>query len=200
VPDGNTALATLDLSDLTLVTAFNNSPKYESIKNDLSVTGVRGDNKQMIQYHLVFEDKSKSLLQVPENTKFSIYTDSLGINRFKVDNQGGKSISNISSLDYRTQMYLGYLALENGDKLTSYPEWRIWGKELKEWWPYVMTFTCSQSGVVNEVFSALESLPSSLHNLNYYFEMIDMSQYGLNVSQIGHRPKSMNNDKVNVIF
>ena len=199
VPGGNKALATLDLSDLTLVTAFNNSPKYESIKNDLSVTGVRGDNKQVIQYHLVFEDKSKSPLQIPTNTKFSIYTDSLGISRFKVDSQG-KSISNISSLDYRTQMYLGYLALENGDQLINYPQWRIWGKELKEWWPYVMTFTCSQSGVVTEVFSALESLPSSLHNLNYYFEMIDMSQYGLNVSQIGHRPKSMNNDKVNVVF
>ena len=55
-------------------------------------------------------------------------------------------------------------------------------------------------GELKDTFSALQSLPSSLHNLNYYFEMIDMSNYSLNVSQIGHRPKSLNNDKVNVIF
>jgi hypothetical protein len=42
------------------LTNLNYSPRYESIKNDLSITGVRGDNKQMVQYHLVFEDLSKN--------------------------------------------------------------------------------------------------------------------------------------------
>lgn len=186
---------TFDFSDLDWVTAVTNSPKYEAIKNDLSITGVRGDNKQMIQYHLIFEDRNNTKLIIPEGTKFSIYEDSLGINRLKVDDKG---ISISSNADYRTKMYAAYLAQEKSQSLPIEPEWRLWGKELKEWWPYVMEFTI-EGQELKDNFKILKNV-FSMHNMNYWFEMVDMSDYNLNVSDIGHRPKSLNNDKVNVIF
>ena len=193
--NGKDRYITFDFSNLDWVTAVTNSPKYEAIKNDLSITGVRGDNKQMIQYHLIFEDIQNNKLAIPEGSKFSIYTDDLGVVRLKYDESG---ISAPSNLDYRTQMYLGYLALEAINNLPSEAEWRLWGKELKEWWPHTMQFTLDNE-VLTEQFKVLSNL-HALHNINYYFEMVDMSDYNLNVSQIGHRPKSINNDKVNVIF
>lgn len=187
---------TFDFSNLDWVTAVTNSPKYEAIKNDLSITGVRGDNKQVIQYHLIFEDKDNNKLSAPNGATFTKYTDALGVERLKYDANG--AIKSWINTDYRTQMYLGYLALEATNSLPTEPEWRLWGKELKEWWPYVMEFTIDGQEL-KDSFKILKNV-FSMHNMNYWFEMVDMSDYNLNVSQIGHRPKSLNNDKVNVIF
>lgn len=191
-----------DFTDLSLITSFNNAPKYESIKNDLSITGIRGDNKTTLQYHLVFEDPDpqNSKLTVKAGTKFSKY-DENGITKFRVDNNG-KVINNLKNLDYRTQMYFGYLSCEEekNQVLQDYPEWALWGKELKNWWPTTMLLDMTDAGSITETFSALQSLPSSLYNLNYYFEMIDLSEYGLNVSQIGLRTKAKTDNKVNIMF
>ena len=196
-----------DFSNLDWVTAVTSSPKYEAIKNDLSITGVRGDNKQVIQYHLIFENPDAGQLSLQAGT-FTKYTDSLGVERIKYgapenDTEIQIDIRGTEVLDYRTKMYLGYISREATGNLPTEPEWRLWGKELKEWWPYVVDFNVDASNHLTSCFKvarASSETSQTIHNMNYWFEITDMSAYQLNVSQIGHRPKSINNDKVNVIF
>lgn len=191
------------------LTNLNYSPRYESIKNDLSITGVRGDNKQMVQYHLVFEDL--------ENNPFSpafrnnsgtwvLYPDLIlgeALPRVKyypsssyVPAPNEKIFTITDDTDYRTQLYLSYIRQEQEKTLPKErPEWIAWGKELKEWWPYMRKFSVTESKLSGD-WNIQAS--SDLTSLIYYFELLDYSD--LNVSAIGHRPKSIHDDKVNVVF
>lgn len=86
--------------DGTLISAYNNSPQYLKVKNDIVVWGQRSDNKLGIRYHLIIDTKptlSGSGYQV------EWYIDSLGVIRAK--SIGDRGTEWITPADWRQELY-----------------------------------------------------------------------------------------------
>lgn len=176
-----------------LVTVFANSPKYEAIKNDICVWGVRGDNKSPIQYHLVIDDVP---IISSKTWKVVFYTDEFdpNITRARAPKAGEKTVevSNIS--DYRTMMYYDYIINKSEYTLP-------YGKELQENWPKIFDLSNNQFRIENFSDSKI-----FMNSMPYFFEIIDPKQNdqslleNLKVSKIGRRPKVLNDNNVNILL
>lgn len=65
------------------MTAIANNPKFEGIKNDISIWGV-SNNKQGIHYHLIIDDKP--LFDSSKWYYGEFYNDEFGIKRARKKN------------------------------------------------------------------------------------------------------------------
>ena len=180
-----------------LVSAFNNNPKYEAIKNDIYVWGIRGDSKAAIQYHLVIDN-------IPSYDKREIetyfYTDPYDSTivrmRKKGKQQEGDKTGSIKINDYRTHMYYDYMI--NGEN----SQYKDYGKELEENWPKIYDLEKGQFKI-----EAFQDSKVFLNNMPYFFEIIDPKNKegvslleNLKVSNIGRRTKVINDDKINTLL
>lgn len=177
-----------------LVTVFNNNPKYEAIKNDICVWGVRGDSKAPLQYHLVID--TVPTLNAAKTWEVVFYEKDAepGIIRARAPKEGEESQS-VNATDYRTMMYYDYI-INKSDYTLAY------GKELEENWPKIYDLKNNQFKI-----SSFQDSKVFLNNMTYYFEIIDPKDNqgksileSLKVSKIGRRPKALNDDKVNILL
>lgn len=185
-----------DFGDNELTTVFNNNPKYEKIKNDICVWGVKGSNKQAIQYHLVIDDIPTFTPATENNVAF--YQDPYDATIWRVRKGSPKATDTLGQLpinDYRTYMYYNYL--QEGEK----SPYAIYGKELEENWPRIYDLREGQFKIESYQDSKI-----FLNNMPYFFEIIDPKANGVSVlegikvSNIGRRQKVINDDKVNILL
>ena len=204
-----------------LVTVFANSPKYEAIKNDICVWGVRGDNKSPIQYHLVIDDVPS--LKESKTWNVVFYEDEIqpGIIRARAPKNGEATNVSIEAIfnenpeagsvkitlstsadafttegiiDYRTMMYYDYIINKSEYTLP-------YGKELQENWPKIFDLSKNQFRIENFSDSKI-----FMNSMPYFFEIIDPKQNDqsllkdLKVSNIGRRPKVLNDNNVNILL
>lgn len=187
-----------NFKDNMLVSAFNNNPKYEAIKNDVHVWGVRGDSKAAIQYHLIIDNIPE---YKAEKKKAYFYTDPYDstITRMRKPGkeQAGDILGEIDIKDYRTHMYYDYMV--NGAN----SPYKDYGKELEENWPKIYNFL--EDGKFK--IASFQDSKVFLNNMPYFFEIIDPKNdngesilENLKVSNIGRRSKVINDDKVNTLL
>ena len=175
-----------NFDDNILITAFQNSPQYGAIKNDINVWGIRGDSKAAIHYHLVIDDKPATPRSIYRG---ELYTDDFGVLRLK---KGNKDI--ITSQDWRTEIYCQ--AVLNKDYSSPY------AKELEENWPKIYDLANARfyveaaAGTIDD-----GSVKRLLNNMPYFLDVISPAPLeNLKVSKIGRRTKVLNDNNVNCLF
>lgn len=203
-----------DFNDNEIVTAFNNTPQWVNIKNDISVWGMRSDDKSPIQYHLVIDDKPSFDKKLYTGM---FYQDPYDVTIWRLRPKGERKQSTDLELefeisDYRTWIYYNYV--HNG---IYHPD----GKELQEFWPkiYDLALIQKNSSDTWEItgsggFKLLnyEDPKIFLNSMPYYYEIMDKIQIEgetaqtiealeqIKVSKIGRRTKSINDKSVNILF
>ena len=187
-------------NDNEIVTTFSNSPKWANIKNDISIWGIRSDDKSSIQYHLVFDDKPD--WDNTRNYTGVFYQDPYDITIWRLRPGNIRKSSNDISLsftitDYRTWIYYNYVC--NG---VYHPD----AKELQEYWPKIYDIVykdSSEEWVTNGGRFKLLNYRDSrvyLNSMPYYYEIMDDASEQIKVSNIGRRTKALNDKNINTLF
>ena len=209
--------------DETLITSYQNAPKWEGIKNDITLWG-KGGNGSPVWMHLTI------------GPKYETAQTSWDIDRYKINDvwiycKGGEYPKDVKDLildtdifknitpldcDWRTQLCIDYiLGVIPADK-----SWeKAYGKELESSWPRV--FDLAENIWIRTTVENGATVPDRkwANNLSYFFDRIDPDDFiddkkpddvanlllkqkftELSIPVIGKRPKVLNNDKVNTIF
>lgn len=200
----NNEKSVYDFSDATLVTAFQNSPKYNAVKNDIAVWGIRGDKTSAVFYHIVIDDKPT--YDYGRIYQGYIYDDGVGNMRAvslakgeemrQRDPNAARGPVNFVVKDWRSQIYFEASIMEN----LSSP----YAKELREWWPRVYNIEFARWRIDT---SNSDDVKKNLNNMVYFFDIINpIDDDGVEVlgdfkvSKIGRRQKVINDEQVNCLF
>ena len=194
--------ATYSFVDSPLLVSCSNSPKYEAIKNDYVVWGVKGDNKVAIRYHLVIDNTP-----IYETGEFNVdcYTDSFGVFRIVPYNapedwKANQEIMQETIIinDWRSYLYYDYVA--NGN-------YNDYGKELQEELPKIYNL---KEGYYYAQATSDRDARTHLNSMVYWLDILDPNQIDeptvrnalnqLTVSAIGRRTKTVKDDKINCLF
>lgn len=195
----NKAVMTLDKQ---IATSYSNTPKFDAIKNDFVVWG-KDDNKLGIRYHLLIDKYDTDALNTYD---CQIYTDSFGVMRVLSAKEMGENSTvtstKIKASDWRHELYLSAVAKSSPTSpsvgLTQLE------KEVIEELPKI--FDVIGSG---GYFQASEPFL-----LSYWLDRINIKDLGIAsntdysdtvihemaISDIGDRPKTYNDDKLNCLF
>ena len=178
-----TGLNAYEFNNSQLIISINNAPKYENIKNDFIVWGMKKTIEGVetpIRYHLAIDDKPKlRTTTVP----MVLYEDSFGCPRGKVKDGG---TSHIRVTDWRTELYVR--GLENASMEAS-----PYFLELDNEWrkQYDLENCCFKQEYVDRPYE-----------LDYFLDFIEdeseLSQYS--IPNIGRRTLVLVDNTINCLF
>lgn len=184
-----------EFTDGQLISSFLNTPKFEMVKNNLVAWGKNNDTKLGIRYHLLI-DKMPIINKDEDKYVCQFYMDDFGVQRIFTARKDATADAEDEDVivpeDWRQLRYLQ--AIEKKTNLTAFE------KELVEEWPKIYD-------VVGTAGFFYDANPVAL---DYWVDMINVDELtGLNdntlvtdmsISEIGDRPKTYNDEKVNCIF
>ena len=181
-----------DNSNLSV--AYQNTPQYEMIKNDLVVWGVRGDGKLPLRYRLIIDKTpvipaGKSYLGV-------VLVDVYGVKRVRKPQLGDTQIITIIPTDWRQYLYLDYVI--DGHR-------NDYDKELEQELPKIMDVTTGQ------FYATIYKHTTFLNAMTYFIDILDPDKIegndaarialsAITVSKIGRRTKSISDNSINTLF
>lgn len=172
--------------DNKIISSISVAPSYEQIKNDFIVWGKRTEltgAEIPIRYHLAIDKCPRNNIL---HQGFYEYVDPQDdLTKYTKKVITGQSPINITSRDYRTELYLQGVESENTAAASNY-----YFTELKNQWPKI--YNIKQGTFLEESFD----------NLDYFLDIIDtFAQIGkFSVQNIGRRTVVINDDSINCIF
>lgn len=158
-----------EFDDATLITAYQNQPQWNSIKNDLTVWGKRGD-KTPIWFHFVINQKRTSnqtywnvyKYKEHQDDTFFLYSSKVPKYGFNIESVTISQTINGQSIDWRSRLCLDYIC----GKIPANSYWIKYGKELESQWPRVFN-------IENNTWLSETDTKKWLNNLTYYFDFLD---------------------------
>ena len=168
-----------------LITSISNNPKYDNIKNDFIVWGVKKTvegNEYPIRYHLAIDTKPE-IRKTP--VYLNLYEDEYGTKKARLDEAKGTPIQ---VKDWRTEIYVR--GLEAEVNVTDAPYYFL---ELDNEWRKMYDLE-------NGTFT--EDAINRPYELDFFLDFIDsdsaLGQYS--VQEIGRRTTVLVDDTINCLF
>ena len=194
--------AVYSFTDGILISSYSNTPRFDALKNDLTVWGKNGNNKLGIRYHLLIDTKPDGY----NKTTFYCqpYMDDFGVERIftaSTDSESPHTLE-ITPTDWRQYLYLRAVERSTMTEMDRVTGLTVLEKELIEEWPKIYNVT-GEAGFFNDANPVA---------LTYWLDMIDVKDLtgedvdnqtlieDMTITQIGDRSKTYNDDKLNCLF